>query len=68
MDDDFGALIGFVVIGVVVMVIIYCIVIMAGILISVAGIGGTIWGGGTAIANYGKSFKENMIDSNRKTI
>lgn len=68
MDDDFGGLIG-IVIGLVVIVavvifIVYCILIMAGILASVAGEGGAIWGGGTAICNYGKSFKENMIDSN----
>jgi hypothetical protein len=26
---------------------------------------GVIWGGGTALINYIKSFKENIIDSNR---
>lgn len=65
MDDDFGGIIGLIIVLVVVAFIIYCIVIMASILVSVAGAGGLIWGGGTAIANYGKSFKENMIDSNR---
>ncbi len=65
MDDDFGGMIGLVIALCVIGVIIYCIVIMAGILISIAGAGGLIWGGGTAIANYGRSFKENMIDSNR---
>ena len=66
MDDDFGGIVGLIIILVVLAVIIYCIVIMASILISVAGAGGLIWGGGTAIANYGRSFKENMIDSNRR--
>lgn len=26
---------------------------------------GAVWGGGTALVNYIKSFKNNMIDSNR---
>lgn len=67
MDDDLGAIIGFVIILGVIAFIIYCIVILAGIIASIAGAGGVLWGGGTAIANYGKSFKENMIDSNRAT-
>ena len=65
MDDDFGAIIGFVIVLGVIAFVIYCIVILAGIIASIAGAGGVLWGGGTAIANYGKSFKENMIDSNR---
>jgi hypothetical protein len=65
MDEDLGGLIGIIILLGIVAVIIYCIVILAGILISVAGAGGVIWGGGTAIVNYGKSFKENMVDSNR---
>ena len=65
MDEDLGGLIGIIILLGIVALIIYCIVILAGILISVAGAGGVIWGGGTAIVNYGKSFKENMVDSNR---
>lgn len=65
MDDDFGGLfvllIGLAIVG----FVIYCVVMIASILAGVAGIGGLAWGGGTAIINYGKSFKENMIDSNR---
>ena len=41
---------------------------LASVLAAVAGAGGTLWGGGTAIVNYYKSFKENMIDSNRATV
>ncbi|MBR7008194.1 MAG: hypothetical protein IKH90_06150 [Ruminococcus sp.] len=68
MDEDgIGALIGFVIILAIVAFVIYCIVMLAGIIASVAGAGGLLWGGGTAIANYGKSFKENMVDSNRAT-
>ena len=37
---------------------------IASVLAAVAGGAGVLWGGGTAIFNYGKSFKENMIDSN----
>lgn len=65
MEDDIGGIIGLFIILAIAIFIIYCLVIMAGILVSIAGTGGAIWGGGTAIANYGKSFKENMIDSNR---
>ena len=67
MDDDFGSLIGILLILGVVLFIVYCIVIIASIIASLAGIGGMIWGGGTAILNYGQSFKENMIDSNLAT-
>ena len=59
-----GVLFGLLVVVAVVSFIIYCIVIMVSVLASIAGAGGVIWGGGTAIVNYGKSFKENMIDSN----
>ncbi|WP_214023910.1 hypothetical protein RSJ42_07395 [Methanosarcina hadiensis] len=34
------------------------------IAISAAVGGGVLWGGGTALVNYGKSFKENMYRSN----
>lgn len=68
MDEDgIGTLIGLAIILAVVAFVIYCIVMLAGIIASVAGAGGLLWGGGTAIANYGKSFKENMVDSNRAT-
>jgi len=44
--------------------VVYVIVMIASVLVAVAGGAGVLWGGGTAIVNYGKSFKENMIDSN----
>lgn len=43
----------------------YLIVMAASIIALAAGAAGSVWGGGTAVLNYGKSFKENMIDSNR---
>lgn len=64
MDDEIGTIIGLGIALVAIAFVIYCIVILAGILATVAGTGGAIWGGGTAIVNYVKSFKENMIDSN----
>ena len=67
MDDDFGGIIGIVIVLAIVAFVVYCIVMIASILAGIAGAGGLAWGGGTAIANYGKSFKENMIDSNRAT-
>ncbi|MBO5383628.1 MAG: hypothetical protein J6A30_04945 [Ruminococcus sp.] len=66
MDDDLiGGLIGLMIVVAIVAFVIYCIVMLASIIASIAGAGGLLWGGGTAIANYGKSFKENMVDSNR---
>lgn len=63
--DDYGEIIWLVIKLIAIVLVIYCVVILAGILAAIAGTGGIIWGGGTAIINYGKSFKKNMIDSNR---
>ncbi len=38
---------------------------ISGAFLIVAGVSGTIWGGGTAAVNYFRAFKENVIDSNR---
>lgn len=65
MDDDFGGIIVLIIGLAIVAFVIYCIVMIASVLAGVAGAGGIVWGGGTAIVNYSKSFKENMIDSNR---
>ena len=65
MDDDLGGIIAIVIAIAIIAFIIYCIVLLLSALAAVAGAGGILWGGGTAIVNYGKSFKENMIDSNR---
>lgn len=66
MDDSgIGALIGIALAIAAVIFVIYCIVLIAGAIAAVAGTGGVLWGGGTAVLNYSKSFKENMIDSNR---
>ena len=48
-------------------VLVTCVIVLSTVLFMVGAIvGGTFWGGGWAILNYGKSIKENMIDSNRK--
>lgn len=66
MDDSgIGALIGIALAIAAVIFVIYCIVLIAGAIAAIAGTGGVLWGGGTAVVNYSKSFKENMIDSNR---
>ena len=65
MEDSIGTLIGFLLVIAIIAVVIYCIVLIAGALAAIAGAGGVLWGGGTAVVNYTKSFKENMIDSNR---
>lgn len=68
MDNDSGcggSLIGIIIMLAIAAVVIYVIVLLAGAIAAVAGAGGVLWGGGTAIVNYAKSFKENIIDSNR---
>lgn len=40
--------------------------LIAAILAGLAAAGGVAVGGGTAVLNYGRSVKENLIDSNRK--
>ena len=65
MGDDLGGIVGVILVLAAIAFVIYCIVILASVFAAVAGAGGTIWGGKTAIVNYCKSFKENMIDSNK---
>ena len=65
-DSGLGGLSALVLIIVAAAFLIYCIVMLASAIAAVAGVGGIAWGGGTAIVNYSKSIKENMIDSNRK--
>lgn len=50
-----------------IIVVVYIILLVAYLLSVVGGVAGLLWGGGTAIVNYGKSFQENMIDSNAVT-
>lgn len=66
-DSGLGTLIGFIIVLGIIALIIYVAVMLAGVIAAIAGAGGVLWGGGTAIANYSKSFKENIIDSNRIT-
>lgn len=62
--DDWGEIIAFVFAVMAIIFVVYVIVMIASVLAAIAGGAGVLWGGGTAIVNYGKSFKENMIDSN----
>lgn len=67
MDDNgLGTVIGIALAVAAVIFVIYCIILLAGAIAAVAGTGGLLWGGGTAVVNYSRSFKENIIDSNRK--
>ena len=66
--DDWGGIIAVIFVIVVIGVVVYCIVMIASLLAMVAGGAGILWGGGTAVLNYGRSFKENMIDSNTKKL
>lgn len=65
MDEDVSGIVQLIVILAVIVFVFYCIVLVAGILITTAGAGGILWGSGTAIVNYGRSFQKNMIQSNR---
>ena len=69
MDEGGGGCLGYLIAAVIVIaiiaVIVYAVIMIASVLAGIAGVGGLAWGGGTALVNYGKSFKENMIDSNR---
>lgn len=62
--DDWGGIIAVVLAIAAIIFVVYVIAMIASVLAAVAGGAGVLWGGGTAIVNYGKSFKENMIDSN----
>ena len=66
--DDWGGIIAVVFVIVLIVAVVYCIVMIASLLAMVAGGAGILWGGGTAVLNYGRSFKENMIDSNTKKL
>ena len=43
MDDDFGGIIGLVLILAAIAFVIYCVVMLASIIAAVAGAGGTLW-------------------------
>ena len=62
--DDWGGLIGILLAIAGIILVVYVIVMVASVLAAVGGGAGILWGGGTALVNYCKSFKENMIDSN----
>ena len=69
-DDDggIGVIIGFCMVLALIAAVIYIAVLVAAAVGMLAGAAGTIWGGGTALKNYFASFKENIIDSNRKSV
>lgn len=62
-DDD--AIFGLIIVLAVIALIVYIVCLLAVLIAGIATVGGTLYGGGTAIGNYFSSFKENMIDSNR---
>ena len=64
-SSGLGTLIGIALVVGAIILVVYIAVLLAGAIAAVAGAGGVLWGGGTALINYGKSFKENIIDSNR---
>ena len=65
MSEGGGKIVAIALIIGLVIFVLYIIFLIAATLLGTAAVGGSIWGGGRAILNYGKSFKENMIDSNR---
>ena len=66
--DDDTALIGLVIGLAIILFIVYVAVWVATVVVNVAAALGTFYGAGSAIKNYISSFKENVIDSNRKVI
>ncbi len=64
-SSGLGTLIGIALVVGAIILVVYIAILLAGAIAAVAGAGGVLWGGGTALINYGKSFKENIIDSNR---
>lgn len=66
-DDGAGWLVGVAVVLVIVGMIIAAIIYFWMFLVGAAAFVGAIYGGFNAIKNYGASFKENVIDSNRAT-
>jgi len=67
MNEGSGKIIITALIIALILFILYIITLIATTVLAIAAAGGSVWGGGRAIVNYGKSFKENMIDSNRIT-
>lgn len=47
------------------LVLLYLAIVLAGVVMSLAAAAGSVWGGGSAVWNYGKAFKEHFWDSNR---
>lgn len=68
MDELIGWIAGIVLVIVAICFIIYILSLVASIIAACSAIGGALWGGGTAIRNYAKAFKDNMISSNKKTV
>jgi hypothetical protein len=63
--DGEGYFIGLLLVIAAIALIIYLLIYLAGIIIAIASGLGILYGGGTAIVNYFRSFKEHIIDSNR---
>lgn len=66
--DDDTALIGLAIGLAIILFIVYVAVWVATVVVNVAAVLETVYGAGSAIKNYISSFKENVIDSNRKVI
>lgn len=66
--DDDTALIGLAIGLAIILFIVYVAVWVTTVVVNVAAVLGTVYGAGSAIKNYISSFKENVIDSNRKVI
>ena len=63
MGDEIGVIIGAFLVIAIIIAIIYITLLIISAVATIAAAGGALWGSGTAISNYGKSFKENMIGS-----
>lgn len=61
-----GIIIGLAIILFIIALIIAAIIIFFSVFMMIAGICGAVWGGGTALVNYIKSFWVNVVKSNQK--
>lgn len=65
MDSDGMGIFGLIIGLMVLIVVAYAAIMALSAIVGSASVGGAIFGCGKALLNYGDSFKENVIDSNR---
>lgn len=62
--DDDGGLLGIAIVLAIILMVVYIVIAVAVAALIVGAVLGMFFGGKTAIGNYIRAFKKNMIDSN----